>query len=246
MASSALRPFAGKVALVTGASRGIGHSVALELSRRGAHVIACGRTVGGLEALDDAIRAAGGEAPTLAPFDLRDHPAIDRLGQAINERWGRLDLMVGNAGVLGTLTPVAHLDPKVFAEVMDVNVAANYRLIRSMDPNLRLSPSARALFVSSGAAVSPRAYWGAYAASKAALEALVTCYAQECASTQVRVSLYDPGRTRTAMRGAAMPGEDPMVQTDPALVATHICDHLADEKATNGARLKFALPAMSA
>ncbi len=246
MSSHPARPFAGRNALVTGASRGIGYAIALELARRGAHVIACGRTVGGLEALDDAIRAAGGEAPTLAPFDLRDHVAIDRLGQAIHERWGRLDILVGNAGVLGTLTPVAHLDPKVFAETMDVNVTANYRLIRSMDPNLRSAPAARVMFVSSGAAVSPRAYWGGYAASKAALEALVTCYAQECATTQLRVSLYDPGRTRTAMRGAAMPGEDPALQTDPALVAAHICDHLADEKAVNGERLKFAAASAAA
>src|SRR5690606_18543513 len=167
-----------KVVLVTGASRGIGYQAALEAARRGAHVIAVARTVGGLEDLDDAIKAVGGEA-TLVPLDLRDGDGIDRLGRAIFDRWGYLDGLVGNAGVLGTITPLSHLDVKDFDQAMAVNVTANYRLIRSMDLLLRKAPAARAVFVSSQSSQSAKPFWGLYAASKAALEAMVKSYAGE-------------------------------------------------------------------
>lgn len=201
--------FSGRVALVTGASRGIGRALALALGRAGAHVIAVARTVGALEELDDAIRAAGGEAATLVPLDLKDMPALDRLGAAIYERWGKLDVLVGNAGILGPISPLAHVDPKAFEDVMTINVTANWRLIRSVDPLLRQAPAGRAVFVSSSAAWRGRAFWGPYAASKAALDALVRAYAAETSHTAVRVNALDPGATRTRMRAQAMPGEDP-------------------------------------
>lgn len=246
MARDASRPLAGRIALVTGASRGIGYATAFELAMRGAHVIACARTVGGLEQLDDAIKAAGAEPVSLSPFDLRDHGAIDRLGAAIHERFGRLDILIGNAGVLGVLTPVAHLEPKTFAELLDVNVTANYRLIRSMDPNLQAAPAARVVFVTSGLARAPRAYWGGYAMSKAALEVLAKTYALETATTRIRVSLFNPGRTRTAMRSSAMPGEDKSTQTDPTLVAAAIADHLGDTTIASGAEVSFDADAAKA
>ncbi len=177
----------GRIALVTGASRGIGRATALELAKAGAHVIAVARTVGGLEELDDEIRAAG-SAATLVPIDLKDFDAIDRLGAAVLERWGKLDILVGNAGMLGPLSPLGHVEPKAFDEVMAVNVTANWRLIRSLDPLLQASDAGRALFVSSGAAHKTMAYWGPYSISKAALQALAMTYAAEtqrtrCAST---------------------------------------------------------------
>jgi len=199
---------AGKIALVTGASRGIGRTVARAFAREGAHVIAVARTVGGLEELDDEIQALGGGA-TLVPLDLKDGPGIDRLGGAIHERWKRLDVLVGNAGVLGSLTPLAHVDPKEWDEVMAVNLTANWRLIRSLDPLLRQSDAGRAVFVTSGVARHPKAYWSAYAVSKAALEAMVRLYAAEIAMTKARANFINPGPTRTAMRAKAMPGEDP-------------------------------------
>ena len=199
---------ADKIALVTGASRGIGRAVARALGRQGAHVIAVARTVGGLEELDDEISAAGGAA-TLVPLSLDDGAGIDRLGGAIFERWKRLDVLVGNAGVLGPVTPLAHVAPKEWDEVMAINLTANWRLIRSLDPLLRRSEAGRAIFVSSGVAHNLRAYWGPYAVSKAALEAMVRVYAAEIAKTQARANLLNPGPTRTAMRARAMPGEDP-------------------------------------
>jgi NAD(P)-dependent dehydrogenase (short-subunit alcohol dehydrogenase family) len=199
----------GRVAVVTGASRGIGHATALALAKAGAHVVAVARTVGGLEELDDSIKAAGGAA-TLAPFDLKDFAAIDRLGAAIHERWGKLDILIGNAGMLGPLSPLGHIDPKAFDEVMAVNVTANWRLIRSLDPLLQASDAGRALFVSSGAAHKTMAYWGPYSISKAALQAMAMTYAGECERTSVRVSIVNPGPLRTRMRAEAMPGEDPL------------------------------------
>jgi NAD(P)-dependent dehydrogenase (short-subunit alcohol dehydrogenase family) len=199
----------GKIALVTGASRGIGHAIALALARAGAHVVAVARTVGGLEELDDAIRPGGGAA-TLVPLDLKDHDGIARLGAALNERYGRLDILIGNAGVLGPLSPLGHVEPKAWDDVLAVNVTANWHLIRSMDPLLRLSPAGRAVFLTSGLGSTPRAYWGPYAISKAAVEAMARTYAAETLSTNVRVNLFSPGPTRTRMRAAAMPGEDPM------------------------------------
>jgi len=205
---------AGRVALITGASRGIGAAVARRFAVEGAHVVLTARTVAGLEEVDDQIRAAGGSA-TLVPLDLRDHDAIDRLGPALLERYRRLDILVGNAGLLGTLTPIAQVKPSEWAEVLDVNVTANWRLIRILDPLLRASPSGRALFVTSSVGSKPRAYWAAYAVSKAALEMLAKTYAAEVEKTNLRVNLIDPGRTRTRMRAKAYPGEDPMTLKTP-------------------------------
>jgi NAD(P)-dependent dehydrogenase (short-subunit alcohol dehydrogenase family) len=217
-------PLCSRIALVTGASRGIGRAVALELARAGAHVIALARTQGALEFLDDEIQKSGGSA-TLVPCDLADFAALDRLGASIFERWGRLDIFVGNAGVLGPLTPLAHVDPKEWDKVMTVNVTANWRLIRSLDLPLRLSEAARVVFVTSGTAhrATMKPYWGPYAISKAALEALARTYAAECANvTNVKVMLANPGRLRTAMRAAAMPGEDPATLRTPAEFASKL------------------------
>jgi NAD(P)-dependent dehydrogenase (short-subunit alcohol dehydrogenase family) len=215
---------AGKIVLVTGASRGIGYQAALEAARRGAHVVAVARTVGGLEELDDEIQAAGAAA-TLVPVDLRDGEAIDRLGAAIFERWGRLDGLVANAAMLGVLSPVAHFEPKDFDKVMALNVTANYRLIRSLDLLLRQSEAGRAVFVSSSSARSAKAFWGPYAASKAALEALVKSYAAETGGvTNVRANVFYPGAVRTAMRAQAVPGEDPATLPPPSAVAPQLID----------------------
>ncbi|SFZ81573.1 Short-chain dehydrogenase [Devosia enhydra] len=217
------RTLADRVVLVTGASRGIGYAAALEAARRGAHVIAIARTVGGLEDLDDAIAAVGGSA-TLVPLDLLDFDAIDRLGAALFERWQRLDGLVGNAGMLGVLSPLPHIAPKDFTKIFGLNVTANYRLIRSMDLLLRQSNAGRAVFLSSSAAHSAKPYWGAYAASKAALEALAKSYAGETAHTAVRCNVFLPGAVRTAMRAKAMPGENPETLPTPADVAGPLVD----------------------
>ena len=204
---------------MTGASRGLGRSAAIALAKEGAHIIAMARTEGGLTELDDEIKAVGGSA-TLVPVDIKDFPAIDRLGAAIFERWKKLDILIGNAGVLGKLTPVSHVDQKVWDEVMAVNVTANYRLIRSMDPLLRQSDAGRAVFVTSGLAHKCWAYWGPYSISKAALEAMVKTYAAEIGTTHVRANCFSPGATRTDMRAKAMPGEDPMSLPHPDEVAS--------------------------
>ena len=223
----------GKIALVTGASKGIGRAAAIALGAAGAHVICVARTVGALEEVDDEIRKAGGSA-TLVPFNLKDVAGIDRLGASIFERWGRLDALLANAGVLGVLTPITHLEPKVFDQLLDINVTANWRLIRSMDPLLRLSDAGRALFVTSGAARKHSQFWGGYAMSKAALEALALTYAAECQSTKVRVNLFNPGATRTAMRKKAMPGEDPQGLQTPEDIAPRIVELLSPSNAANG------------
>jgi NAD(P)-dependent dehydrogenase (short-subunit alcohol dehydrogenase family) len=211
----------GRIALVTGASRGIGYFLAKGLAAAGAHVIAVARTVGGLEELDDEIKAAGGQA-TLVPLDLTDMPAIDRLGGAIHERWGKLDILVANAGILGVISPIGHVEAKTFEKVMAVNVTSTWRLIRSVDPLLRASDAGRAIVMSSGAAHSARAFWGPYAASKAAVEALVRSWADETKNMPIRVNAVDPGATRTAMRAQAMPGEDPDTLPHPRDVAEKI------------------------
>lgn len=213
-----MKPLENKIAVVTGASRGIGYFTALEFAKAGAHVIAIARTVGGLEELDDAAKKFDGSI-TLAPADLTDYDAIDRLGASIHERWGKLDILVANAGILGGLTPVEHIAPKTFEKVMDINVTANFRLIRSLDSLLKLSDAGRAIFASSGAPHSCRPFWGVYAASKAALEALVRIYAAENAKTNLKVNLINPGATRTAMRAEAMPGEDPESIQHPSEVS---------------------------
>jgi NAD(P)-dependent dehydrogenase (short-subunit alcohol dehydrogenase family) len=227
------KELAGKVVLVTGASRGIGYAAGIEAAKRGAHVIAVARTVGGLEELDDAIQAVGGSA-TLVPLDLRDGEAIDRLGAAIFERWGHLDGLVANAGQLGVLSPVAHIKPDDFDKVLAVNVTANYRLLRSLDVLLRQSEAGRAVFVSSGSARSARPFWGLYAASKAALDALVKSYAGEIATTKARANVFYPGIVRTAMRAKAMPGEDPNTLPTPAEVAPKLIDMLSPSLTENG------------
>ncbi len=232
------QPLKDRIALVTGASRGIGRAAALALARAGAHVVALARTTGGLEELDDEIQKAGGSA-TLVPLDLRDFAALDRLGQSIFERWGRLDAFLGNAGSLGVLTPLSHLDPKIFQELIEVNVTANWRLIRSLDPLLRQSEAGRVLFVSSGAARKHTAFWGGYAMAKAALESLALTYAAECATTKVRVNLLNPGAMRTVMRARAMPGEDPQTLPAPESVAPLIVELLSPSCTQNGALVAF-------
>lgn len=212
----------GRIALVTGASRGIGRAVALELARAGAHVIALARTQGGLEELDDAIRAEKSEA-TLVPCDLKDFAGLDRLGTAIHARWKKLDIFIGNGGILGPLTPLAHVEPAQWEDVIAVNVTANWRLIRALDLPLRQSDAGRVVMITSGAAHLARAYWGPYAISKAALDELARTYAAETeATSQVKVMLVNPGPMRTRMRAAAMPGEDPESLPPPEALAPKI------------------------
>jgi NAD(P)-dependent dehydrogenase (short-subunit alcohol dehydrogenase family) len=217
------QPLVNRIALVTGASRGIGHAAALVLARAGAHVVAVARTVGGLEELDDAVRATGGSA-TLTPLDMRDYNGLYRLAAALNERYGRLDVLVGNAATAGVPSPLDHIEPKAWEETMAVNVTANWHLIRAMDPLLKRSDAGRAVFVTSGIATLARAYWAPYSVSKAALDTLVRTYAAETSSTAVRVNLFSPGATRTRMRALAMPGEDPMTLPTPEQVAEKILD----------------------
>jgi NAD(P)-dependent dehydrogenase (short-subunit alcohol dehydrogenase family) len=212
---------ADRIALVTGASRGIGAATALQLAQAGAHVVAVARTVGGLEELDDNIRAAGGSA-TLVPADLKDFAAIDRLAAALNERYQRLDVLVCNAGILGPLSPLGHVEAKAWDDVMAVNVTANWRLVRAMDPLLKLSGAARVVFLTSGAAARAIAYWGPYAVSKSALEMLARIYAAENATTNLRINLFNPGPIRTRMRAQAMPGEDPLTLDTPEQAAEKV------------------------
>lgn len=211
----------GRIALVTGASRGIGYQIAKQMAAAGAHVIAVARTVGGLEDLDDEIKAAGGQA-TLVPLDLTDMEGIDRLGGAINDRWGKLDILVANAGVLGVISPIGHVEAKVFEKVMAVNVTSTWRLIRSVDPLLRKSDAGRAILLSSGVAHSARAFWAPYAASKAAVETMARSWADETRSTPLRINSVNPGATRTAMRAQAVPGENPETLPTPSEVAAKI------------------------
>jgi NAD(P)-dependent dehydrogenase (short-subunit alcohol dehydrogenase family) len=209
---------AGRLALVTGATRGIGRAVALAYAREGAHLILVGRTSGALEEIDDEVRSAGGSA-TLLTLNLKQHDKIDGLGPTIYQRWGKLDILVGNAGILGPLSPLGHVSADAWSEVMEVNLTANWRLIRTLDPLLRRSAAGRVIFVSSGVATAPRAYWGPYAVSKAGLEALVRVYAHEVENTTVRVNLVNPGPTRTGMRAKAFPGEDPADLKTPEDIA---------------------------
>ncbi|KQS80517.1 oxidoreductase [Rhizobium sp. Leaf384] len=224
----------GRIALVTGASRGIGYFTALELARAGAQVIACARTVGGLEDLDDAVKAAGGLPVTLVPFDLADMDAIDRLGAAIHERWGRLDILVANAGILGTISPIGHFEAKVFEKVMTINVTATWRLIRTVEPLLVRSDAGRALIISSSAAHKCKPFWGAYSASKAAVEALARTWAGETQRLPLRILSVDPGGTRTAMRALAMPGEDPETVPHPSEVARTLLTLVGPDQTQTG------------
>jgi len=215
------KPLQNRIALVTGASRGIGYAVAISLARAGAHVVAVARTVGGLEELDDAIKKDGGTA-TLVPVDLADLDGLARLGAALNERYGKLDVLVGNAGILGPASPLGHIEPKQWTDVMTINVTANFQLIRCMEPLLRNSDAGRAVFISSAAASNARAYIGPYATSKAALEVLVRTWAAEIATTNMRANLFNPGPIRTRMRATLMPGEDPMTLDTPEQVAEFV------------------------
>ncbi|MFL2541970.1 MAG: SDR family NAD(P)-dependent oxidoreductase [Candidatus Latescibacterota bacterium] len=220
---------AGKIALVTGASRGIGAAVAERFAEEGAHLILTARTVGGLEELDDVIKAHGGSA-TLVPLDLKNFDEINQMGAAIHQRFGKLDILVANAATLGVLTPVAHMEPKVWEDAVQLNLTANYQLIRSLDPLLRAANAARAIFVTSGASRGI-AFWGAYAATKAGLNSLVKCYANEVENTSIRVNLLSPGATRTGMRAAAFPGEDPQTLKEPKSIAGVFVD-LAEDTCT--------------
>ncbi len=232
-------PLAGRVALVTGASRGIGEAAALALAKAGAHVVAVARTTGGLEALEDQILGIGGEV-TLVPFDLLELDRIDDLGAEIFKRFERLDILVGNAAILGPLSPVGHVSPKDWGKVMDLNLNANWRLLRIFDPLLQRSSAGRAVFVTSGAAANNRAYWGPYSTSKAALEALVRTYAQESKATNVRANLLDPGIVRTAMRMKAFPGEDPQSLPAPSELGPLFVQMCCAEYEKNGHTEKFS------
>jgi NAD(P)-dependent dehydrogenase (short-subunit alcohol dehydrogenase family) len=226
---------AGRIALITGASRGIGRAAALALAREGAHVVILARTVGALEELDDEVRAGGGTA-TLVELDLSRGDKLDALGPSLYQRWDRLDILVGNAGVLGPVSPLAHVTTDAWASVLDTNLTANWRLIRTCDPLLRRSDAGRAIFVGSNASPEATAYWGPYATSKAGLETLVKTYAREIENTPVRVNLIDPGPVRTALRAKAFPGEDPMTLPAPEDVAPMFVQ-LALPELTDNARV---------
>ncbi len=229
----------GRVALVTGATRGIGRAVALALAKAGAHVIATGRTAGALEELDDEILAVSGKRATLLTLNLKHGEKIDGLGPALHTRFGKLDILVANAGILGPLSPLGHITTEQFQDVIDINLTANWRLIRTLDPLLKLSDAGRAVFLTSGAALAKMAYWGPYAISKAGLEALVKTYALEVASTSVRATLVNPGPIRTRMRAKAFPGEDPMSLAAPDDLAPAIVARCSPTSTENGTIFDF-------
>jgi len=230
-------PLAGQIALVSGASRGIGAATALALAARGAHLVLVGRTAGGLEEVEERIHQAGGSA-TIAPLDLADGDSIGRLAEAVAGRWGRLDLLVLNAAILGALSPVPSIDPKDFSRLLTLNVAANQALVAAFDPLLRQSARPRLVGITSSVGASPRAFWGGYGATKAALETLLLAYADEMANLgDLRVAIVDPGATATAMRAQAFPGEDPTTVKPPAVVGEAIAELLAGDYPT-GHRLR--------
>jgi NAD(P)-dependent dehydrogenase (short-subunit alcohol dehydrogenase family) len=230
---------AGSIALVTGASRGIGAATAMELARLGAHVVITARTQGGLEETDDAIRAVGGTA-TLLPLDLAEGEQIDAIGPSLFERFGRLDVLVHCAGVLGRLTPVAHILPNDWDAVIAVHMSALWRLIRTCDPLLRNAPAGRAAFVTDARARAPLAYWGAYGATKAGMEHLVLTWAGELRQTRLRVNLFDPGTVATRLRGEAMPGEDPSTLPQPARVAPALAALCTPAESRHGELIRIA------
>ncbi len=236
--SDTLPRFDGKVALVTGASRGIGRALAKALVLQGAQVVALARTKGGLEELDDELGALGAHI-SLLRLDLLDGAQIDGLGPTLYERWQRLDIFVGNAGILGPLSPLGHISEADWSQTLNINVTANWRLLRTLDPILRLSPAGRVLFMTSGAAQKCRAYWGPYSVSKAALEALAKTYAHEVQSTSVRVNMLNPGRLRTRMRAKAYPGEDENTVPPPEAIVPLALSLLTEETAANGERFDF-------
>ena len=228
-----------KVALVTGATRGIGLAVAVALAREGCHLVLTGRTQGALEEADDAVRGAG-SAATLITLNLKHADKIDTLGPVLFQRWGRLDILVGNAGILGPISPLGHVTADAWSEIMDINVSANWRLIRTLDPLLRRSAAGRAIFVTSGAAAARNAYWGPYSVSKAALEALVKTYAREVEASPVRANLINPGPIRTNMRAKAFPGEDPTTLATPDDIAPHFVAMALASETHNGGIFDFA------
>ncbi len=230
--------FKGCTALVTGASRGIGRAIALELAKRGAHVIAVARTVAGLEALDDDIASLGGQV-TLVPLNLRDSEGIDRLGASIYERWGSLDILVANAGMLGILSPLGHIPPDIWRDTLDINLNANWRLLRSLDPLLQKSKAGRVLFMSSGLAEQCTPYWGVYSVSKAALNALAFTYHKEVETTPICVTIVDPGPVRTDMRKTAMPGEDAEILKTPEILAPSLMKFLLPTWDKSGYTYRF-------
>jgi len=224
---------AGRIALITGASRGIGAAVAVRFAGEGAHVVLAARTVGGLEEVDDRVRAGGGSA-TLVPLDLREFIRIDELAAALYQRYGRLDILVGNAAEFGTFSPAGHIDPKLWGEVIDLNLTANWRLIRAMDPLLRAAPAGRAIFVTSRLAREALPYYGPYAVAKAGLETLVRSYAGEVARTAVRANLIDPGIVRTRLRAHIFPGENPAGLPSPESVGDAFLELALPECTRNG------------
>jgi len=238
MTEASIRPLAGAIALVTGASRGIGAAAAIELARLGARVVITARTQGGLEETDDAIRAQGGEA-TILPLDLREGGQLDAIGPSLFQRFGRLDILVHNAGALGRLTPVSHILPDDWADVVAVNLAAAWRLIRTCEPLLRQAAAGRAVFVTESRAREPRAYWGAMGATKAGMEHLVLTWAEELATTPVRVNLFDPGPVATRMRSNAFPGEDRTTLPSPDAVAPALAALCLPGETRNGALIHF-------
>ena len=231
-------PLDGAVALVTGASRGIGAALAVELARLGAHLVITGRTQGALEETDDAIRGGGGEA-TLLPLDLRDGGQVDAIGPSLYQRFGRLDVLVHNAGALGRLTPVSHILPDDWNEVVAVNLSATWRLVHSCDPLLRQAAAGRAVFVTDSHARAPLAYWGAMGATKAGMEHLVLTWAQELRITRVKVNLFDPGPVATRMRANAFPGEDRSTLPTPEQVAPSLAVLCLPSEERNGALVMF-------
>jgi NAD(P)-dependent dehydrogenase (short-subunit alcohol dehydrogenase family) len=236
--SDTLPRFDGKVALVTGASRGIGRAIAKALALQGAHVVALARTKGGLEDLDDELKALGAQI-SLVRLDLREGAQIDNLGPTLYERWQRLDIFVGNAGILGPLSPLGHISEADWTQTLNINVTANWRLLRTLDPILRLSPAGRVLFMTSNASQNCRAYWGPYSVSKAALEALAKTYAHEVQTTPVRVNLLNPGRMRTRMRAKAYPGEDENTVPPPEAIVPLALSLLTEETAANAECFDF-------
>jgi NAD(P)-dependent dehydrogenase (short-subunit alcohol dehydrogenase family) len=228
----------GRVILVTGASRGIGRAAALALAERGAHVLALARSIDALEELDNQVQSRGGTA-SLVPLDLHDLPGIDRLGVTLTERWSKLDGLFGNAGILGPISPLTHVHPRAWDDLLAVNLTANWRLLRSLDPLLRQSDAGRVLFVSSGAAHFNRPYWGGYAITKAALEVLTFTYAAECSGTNVKANAINPGPTRTRMRAEAFPGEDPATLPAPEELVPLIVDMLSPECDKSGELVNF-------
>ncbi len=214
---------AGRIALITGASRGIGAAIAERFAGEGAHVVLAARTVGGLEEADDAVRAIGGSA-TLVPLDLREFSKIDELAAALYQRYGRLDILVGNAAEFGVFSPLGHIDPKLWGEIIELNLTANWRLIRAMDPLLRAAPAGRAIFLTSRLARDALPYYGPYAVAKAGLETLVRIYAGEIARTAVRANLFDPGIVRTRLRARIFPGENPATLPAPESVTDAVLE----------------------